>query len=149
MYSHQNEFPQEFKKIRVEILFKSIFHLETGIGGVKSPKIRGGVKMLTFQGPLKFDPFLQSFYRKSPIWGSKVQVFEGQLSGRVPPPSSVRYVLTPPVPVSDPVFTLAQAPHVLRKNVCPKNLILILHVLVLCRGYNLRRFLAGLLQMGV
>ena len=35
--------------------------------GVKSPNIRG-------------------FYRKSPIWRSKVQVFEGQLSGRVPPP---------------------------------------------------------------
>ena len=59
------------------------------------------MKILNFRGPLKLTPFLQSFYRKSPIWRSKVQVFEGQLSGRVPPPSSVRYVLTPPIPVSE------------------------------------------------
>ena len=31
-------------------------------------------------------------------WGEALQ---GELSGRVPPPSSVRYVLTPPIPVSD------------------------------------------------
>ena len=51
-----------------------------------------------FSGVPEFDPFLQRFHRKSPIWGSKVQVFEGQLSGRVPPPSGARYVLTPPYP---------------------------------------------------
>ena len=27
--------------------------------------------------------------------------FQGKLSGRVPPPSSVRYILTPPVPISE------------------------------------------------
>ena len=33
---------------------------------------------------------------------SKVQALQGQLSGQVPPfPSSVRYVLTPPIPVSE------------------------------------------------
>ena len=68
--------------------------------GVKSLKIRGGWKF-EFPGASEIDPFLQRFYRKSSIWESKVQVFEGQLSGRVPPPSSVRYVLTPPIPVSD------------------------------------------------
>ena len=48
----------------------------------------------------EFDPFLQRFQRKPPIWGSKVQAFQGQLSGRVPPPSSD---LTPPIPVSEKV----------------------------------------------
>ena len=48
------------------------------------------------------DPFLQRFDRKSSIWGSKVQVFEGQLSGRAPlAPSSVRYVFGSAKP--DPV----------------------------------------------
>ena len=58
---------------------------ETGIGGFKSPKIRGG-ENFEFPGAPEIDPFLQSFSRKSPIWRSKVQVFEGQLSGRVPTP---------------------------------------------------------------
>ena len=48
----------------------------------------------------EFDPFLQRFCRKSSIWESKVQAFQGELSGRVPPPT-VRYVLTPPLPVSE------------------------------------------------
>ena len=60
---------------------------ETGIGGVKSPKIRGGGGVnLEIPGVPEIDPFLQRFYRKSPTWGSKVQVFEGQLSVRIPPP---------------------------------------------------------------
>ena len=38
------------------------YYLETGIGEVKSPKLRGGgLKMLNFRGSLKFDPFLQRF----------------------------------------------------------------------------------------
>ena len=62
-------------------------NLETGIGGVKSPKIRGGGwKFWIFRGPWIWPFSTERFYRKSPIWGSKVQVFEGQLSGRVPPP---------------------------------------------------------------
>ena len=44
------------------------------------------MKILNFQAPLKIDPLLQRFYGKWLFWGSKVQVFEGQLSGRVPPP---------------------------------------------------------------
>ena len=41
--------------------------LETRIGGVKSPKIRGGgVKILSLGAP-ETDPFLQRFYRRSPI----------------------------------------------------------------------------------
>ena len=31
-------------------------------------------------------PFLQRFHRKCSIWESKVQAFQGQLSGRAPPP---------------------------------------------------------------
>ena len=58
--------------------------LETGIGGVKSPIIRWG-ENFDLSGVSKFDPFLQSFYRKSSIWGSKVQAWQGQLSGRIPP----------------------------------------------------------------
>ena len=84
--------------------------METGIGGgVKSPKIRRGVKILNVEFP-QIDCFLQRFFRTSPIWGSKVQVFEGQLSGRVPPPSSVRYVLTPPYPGLRLLKTFNSAP---------------------------------------
>ena len=68
----------------------------------KPPKIRGGLKSQP-SGPLKLTPFCRDFFRNSPIWGSKVQVFAGQLSGRVPPPSSVRYVLTAhPIPIQRP-----------------------------------------------
>ena len=66
--------------------------LETGIGGVKSLKIRGGVKILNFQ-PLKLTPFYRDSIETRQFRGPKVQVFEGQLSGRVPPPlyRSVRF----------------------------------------------------------
>ena len=72
-----------------------------GVGGVKSPKIRGVVKILNFQGPLK----LTAFYRVS-IENRHLEVkspsFRGATFGASsPPPSSVRYVLTPPIPVSD------------------------------------------------
>ena len=72
--------------------------LEIGIGGVKFPKIKGGGgENFEFPRAPEIDPFLQRFYRKSSVWASKVQVFEGQLSGRVPSsPPSVRYVLPPP-----------------------------------------------------
>ena len=46
---------------------QGVSYLETGIGGVKSPKIRGGVKILSISGAPEIDPFLQRFYRKSPI----------------------------------------------------------------------------------
>ena len=61
--------------------------LETGMGGVTSPKTGGGGENFELAGVAGFDPFLQRFYRKSSIWGSKV-----------PPPSSGRYILTPPPP---------------------------------------------------
>ena len=70
-------------------------------GGSNLRKLEGGGENFDFPGAPEIDPSLQRFYRKSPIWGPKVQVFEGQLSGRFPPPSNVRYVLTPPIPVSD------------------------------------------------
>ena len=84
-------------------IWPSFTRLETVIGGVKSPKIRGRANILNFQGPLKLTPFYRDAIENRQFWGSKVQVFEGQLSGRVPPPSSVRCVLTPPppIPVSD------------------------------------------------
>ena len=88
-----------WKKSRKGLLPDS--RLETGIGGVKSPKIRGGVKFLNFQGPLKLTPFYRDFYRKSPIWGSKSPNLRVITFGASSPPSSVRYVLTPPIPVSD------------------------------------------------
>ena len=63
-------------------------------GGQISKNWRGD-ENIEFPEAAEIDPFLQRFYRKSPIWRSKVQVFGRQLSGRVPPPSSVQYVLTP------------------------------------------------------
>ena len=59
------------------------------------------MKILDFEGPLKLTHFYRDSIEKISNLGVKVQAFEGQLSGRVPPPSSVRYVLTPPIPVSD------------------------------------------------
>ena len=48
----------------------------------KEKKIRrGGGEHFEFSGVPEFHPFLQRFYRKSSIWGSKVQALEGQLSG--------------------------------------------------------------------
>ena len=62
------------------------YELETGIGGGGSnlQKLEGGGWKFKFPGAPEIDPFLQRFYRKSSIWGSK-EAFEGQLSGRVPP----------------------------------------------------------------
>ena len=75
---------------------QNLSELETGIGGVKPPKIRGGGEILNFQGPLKVTPF----YRDS-IEIVKLGVKSPSLRGATfgagpPPPSSVRYVLTPP-----------------------------------------------------
>ena len=72
--------------------------LETRIGGVKSPKIGGGVKILNFRGSLNLTPFYRGSIEILNLGESKVQALHRQLSGRVPPRSSVRYVLTPPYP---------------------------------------------------
>ena len=45
--------------------------LETGIGGVKSPKIRGGVKILNFEGPLKLTPFHRDSIENRQFGGQK------------------------------------------------------------------------------
>ena len=75
--------------------------METGIGGVKPSKIRGGgVKILNFQGPLKLTPFYRVSIENRQFGGQKSK-FRGATFGASSPPSSVRYVLTPPVPVSD------------------------------------------------
>ena len=68
------------------------FWLETGIGGVKSLKIRGGWKFWNFGGPENW-PFATEILLKI----LNLENFRGEF----PPPSSVRYVLTPPIPVSD------------------------------------------------
>ena len=67
-------------------------NLETGIGGGEN---------FDFSGVPKFDPFLYSFYRKSPIGGQKSKLCNDNFRGEFPPPSSVWYVLTPPIPVSN------------------------------------------------
>ena len=48
-------------------------------------KLEGGVKILNFQGPLKLTTFYRDSIENHQLGGSKVQVFEGQLSGQVPP----------------------------------------------------------------
>ena len=76
--------------------------LETGIGGVKSPKIRGGVKILNFQGPLNLTLFYRDSIENHQFVGQKCQFSRGNFRGEFPPPPpSVRYVLTPPIPASE------------------------------------------------
>ena len=60
----------------------------------------GGGENFEFPGPMKFTSFYRDSIENRQFGGSNVQVFEGQLSGRVPPPS-VRYILISPIPVSD------------------------------------------------
>ena len=63
-------------------------------------RVEGGRKFGICRSPRIWPLSAQIHYRSSSIWGSKVQVFEGQRSGRAPPPSSVQYVLTSPHPSS-------------------------------------------------
>ena len=88
------------------IALTTIF-LETG---VKSPKIIG-CENFEFSGVPEFDPFLQRFSRKASIWGSKVQTFQGQLSGRVPPPLERSVLFDPPIPVSEIMLDSPHDPH--------------------------------------
>ena len=60
--------------------------LETGIGGVKSPKIRGGVKILNFQGPLKLTPFYRDSIENRQFRGQKSKFSRGNFRGEFPPP---------------------------------------------------------------
>ena len=57
--------------------------LETGIGGVKSPKIRG--ENFEFPGVPEIDPCLQIFYRKSQFGGQKSKSSRGNFRGEFPP----------------------------------------------------------------
>ena len=82
----ENEFPENCSVKRgVELKWRFSQNLETGIEGVKSPKNRGGVNILNFQGPLRFAP-VEILQKPVKLTGSKVQGFEGKLSGRVSPP---------------------------------------------------------------
>ena len=78
-----------------EVLMDEVRSGRLGAGGGKSPKLERG-ENFEFPGAPETNPCRQRFKRKLPLWGSKVQVFEGQLSCRVPPPSSIWYVLKPP-----------------------------------------------------
>ena len=68
--------------------------------GVKSPKIRGGVKILNFQGPPKLTAFYKDPIEYSQFGGQKSKSSRGNFRGEFPP-SSFRYVLTPAIPVSE------------------------------------------------
>ena len=95
--------------------------METGIGGVKSPKIRGGVKISNFQGPLKLTPFYRVSIENRQFGGQKSKFSRGNFRGEFPP-SSVRYVLTPPIPVSDKILLHLSGltkPMTARENFCP------------------------------
>ena len=60
--------------------------LETGIGGVKSPKIRGGVKILNFQGPLNLTLFYRDSIDIRQFGGQKSKFSRGNFRGEFPPP---------------------------------------------------------------
>ena len=55
--------------------------------GVKSPKMRGGVKLLSFGGSLNLY-LLYRDSRENPQFGGQSPSFPRQLLGRVPPPTS-------------------------------------------------------------
>ena len=70
---------------------------DPGIEGVKSPKIRGGVKILNFRGPLN----LTLFYRDSienPQFGSqKSKLSKDNFRGELPPPPLAFGTFWPPL----------------------------------------------------
>ena len=59
--------------------------LETGIGGIKSPKIRGGVKILSFQGPLKLTPVYRDSIENRHFGDQKSKSSRGSFWGESPP----------------------------------------------------------------
>ena len=69
--------------------------------GVKSPKIRGGVKILNFQGPLKLTSFYRDSIENRQFGGQKSKSSRGNFRGEFPPPLAFGTFLTPPIPVSD------------------------------------------------
>ena len=71
--------------------------LETGIGVVKSPKIRGGGENFELsRARLKLTPFYSDSTENRQFGGQKSKSSSDNFRGEFPPPSSVRYVLTPP-----------------------------------------------------
>ena len=59
--------------------------LETGIGGVKSSKIRGGVKILNFQGPLNLTLSYRDSIENRQFGGQKSKFSRGNFRGEFPP----------------------------------------------------------------
>ena len=108
LFPHKNEEKKSGDKIRdknpaapkIKIREKSVLpksdpkKLETGTGGVKSPKNRGGVKILNFEGPLKLTHFYRDSIENRQLGGQKSKPSRGNFRASSPP-SSVRYVLTP------------------------------------------------------
>ena len=81
---------------------------DRGGSNLRTPE-EGG-ENFEFSGVPEFDPFLQRFYRKPLNEGVKSPSFPRATFGASsPPPSSVRYVLTPPIPVSDHGFRSSSA----------------------------------------
>ena len=76
--------------------------LETGIGGVKSPKIRGGVKILNFQGPLNLTLSYRDSIENRQFRGQSSKSSRGNFRGELPPPPlAFGTFWTPPIPVSE------------------------------------------------
>ena len=70
--------------------------LETGIGGVKSPKIRGGVKNLNFQGPWNW-PLSTEILLKIVNLGVKSPSLRGATFGASSPPPLAFGTFWPPL----------------------------------------------------
>ena len=90
--------------LRTEKRCQKFWVMEFGIGdrdrgGSNLRKIRGVVKILNFEGPLKLTPFYRDSIENRQFGGQKSKSSRGNFRGEFPPPpSSVRYVLTPPYP---------------------------------------------------
>ena len=61
------------------------FELETGIGGVKSPKIKGGGEILNFEGPLKLTHFYRDSLENRLFGGQKSKPSRGNCRVRFDP----------------------------------------------------------------
>ena len=82
--SHNKLLPQSHsRECQAEIMGRD---WGPGQGGVKPPKIRGGVKILNFQGPLKLTPFYRTSKENCQFGGQKSKSSRGNFRGELPPP---------------------------------------------------------------
>ena len=72
------------------------------MGGSNLRKLEAGVKILIFGGFRNLTLFYRDSIENRQFGGQKSKLCKDNFRGKSPPPASgVRYVLTPPIPISD------------------------------------------------